>query len=142
MIKSISILMIVLSFSLHSSASDNERNNHFNRAFRVIKKEIKNRNLTIFSITKHHRNAKKVGLEQPFNTIITFGNPKVGTLLMQENPLIGIDLPLRIQLVDIKGSLQVFYPDPKAMAKRYDIQNAQLIQKIENLLMELKKSVQ
>lgn len=43
----------------------------------------------------------------PPNQVIVFGSPKVGTKLMQENPAISIELPLKISVWN-KSFLQVF----------------------------------
>src|SRR5690606_31082185 len=44
----------------------------------------------------HAAGAKTVGMELPPTEILIFGNPKLGTPLMQANPEIAIDLPLKV----------------------------------------------
>jgi len=49
--------------------------------------------LKIFARLDHADAAESVGLEMPRATVIVFGNPRVGTPVMQEAPAVAIDLP-------------------------------------------------
>ena len=51
--------------------------------------------LHIFARIDHAHNAAQAGFELRPTELLIFGNPKVGTPLMIENQLSGIDLPLR-----------------------------------------------
>lgn len=54
--------------------------------------------------------------------LIIFGNPKLGTLLMQSNQTIGIDLPLKVLIWEDKmGIVTLGYNDPAWLAKRHGI---------------------
>jgi uncharacterized protein (DUF302 family) len=57
---------------------------------------IERRNLTVFSRVDHAGGARAVGLELGDEEVVSFGDPRVGTLLMQADPTIGYELPLRI----------------------------------------------
>ncbi|MDE5592210.1 MAG: DUF302 domain-containing protein [Helicobacter sp.] len=96
--------------------------------------------IPIFAEFDHERNAKDVGL--PLNPIrvIVFGNPKVGTLLMQENPKIGIELPLRISIWQDGNNTYITYTDIKKLAKKYDIKNKQIVDNIDKLLAKIVKT--
>lgn len=55
--------------------------------------------------------------------LIVFGNPNVGTLLMQTDPRIGIDLPLKFLVwEDEKGQVMITYNDPHFIAQRINLQ--------------------
>lgn len=51
--------------------------------------------MTIFERIDHQANAQSVGVEMPPATLVVFGNPQVGTPLMQQYPSLAIDLPLK-----------------------------------------------
>jgi len=61
--------------------------------------------------------------------LIVFGNPNVGTPLMQADPQIGIDLPLEFLVwSDKQSQVYITYNDPHFIAERFNIedQNARL----------------
>ena len=69
------------------------------------------------------------------NEVIVFGSPKVGTKLMQDNPSISIELPLKISVWEDKnGSIWVAFPQMKQMAMNYDMQDSPIIGKMQSLL--------
>ena len=47
----------------------------------------------VFTEIDHSAAAKKFGLEMLPRTVIVFGNPKLGTPVMQKTPLLAIDVP-------------------------------------------------
>ncbi|MFZ0458340.1 MAG: DUF302 domain-containing protein [Rhodoplanes sp.] len=70
----------------------------------------------------HAAGAKTVGMELPPTEILIFGNPKLGTPLMQANPEVGIDLPMKVLAwQDKAGKVWVAYTAPDALKARYDI---------------------
>jgi len=76
--------------------------------------------LTVFARIDHAAGARAVGLELPDEVVLVFGDPAAGTLLMQVDPQVGLDLPLRM-LVWARGyRTAVGYRDPH----RLDIDNA------------------
>jgi uncharacterized protein (DUF302 family) len=70
------------------------------------------RGFTVVSRIDHARAAAGAGLELRPLTVILFGNPKGGTPLMQQDPLIGLHLPLRVAVFEqADGSVAVAAPD-------------------------------
>lgn len=70
----------------------------------------------------HAAGAKAAGMELPPTEILIFGNPKLGTPLMQANPEVGIDLPMKVLAwQDKAGKVWVAYTAPDALKARYDI---------------------
>ncbi len=71
--------------------------------------------------------------------LIVFGNPNVGTPLMQSNPQFGIDLPLEFLVWESPdGQVNISYNDPQFLADRFDVvdQDAR-IEGISNALKTL-----
>lgn len=76
-----------------------------------LERNIKAAGIPVFAKFDHGKNAEEVGLKLLPNQVIVFGSPKVGTKLMQENPSISIELPLKISVwEDAKGSVWVTFP--------------------------------
>lgn len=103
-----------------------------------LEQNIKSKEIPIFAIFDHEMNAEKAGLKLHPNQVIVFGSPQVGTLLMQENPAISIELPLRISVwEDDKGKVWITFPNLKSIGERYNIQNSLVIEKMHKLLLDL-----
>ncbi len=70
----------------------------------------------------HAAGAKAVGMELPPTEVLMFGNPKLGTPLMQANPMIGLDLPMKVLAwQDKDGKVHVSYTKPSDLKARYGI---------------------
>jgi uncharacterized protein (DUF302 family) len=83
---------------------------------------VKARGLTIFAHIPHAKGAASVGVPLRPNDLFIFGNPKVGTPLMQAQPTIGLDLPLRMLVwQDAAGDTWVSFNQPEWLARRHEI---------------------
>lgn len=103
-----------------------------------LEQNIKEMNIPIFAKFDHGKNAEEVDLELRPNQVIVFGSPKVGTKLMQDNPSISIELPLKISVwEDGKGSVWLSFPYMKPMAGQYGMQGNPIIDKMQVLLENL-----
>lgn len=79
-----------------------------------------NEDLTLVTTLDHAKNAATVGMELCPTTIIMFGNPALGTPLMQRERTVGIDLPQKM-LVWEDDRVHVTYNDPQYLATRHGI---------------------
>ncbi|MEA2091200.1 MAG: DUF302 domain-containing protein, partial [Campylobacterota bacterium] len=61
-----------------------------------IKNIVKDRGLTFFALINHQGNAKFVDMKLNESKMIIFGSAKLGTPLMQQDMLVGLDLPIRV----------------------------------------------
>ncbi len=85
---------------------------------------IKAKELTHFQTIDHAKNAKDAGLKLKPETVVIFGNPKMGTLLMQCNPSMGLDLPLRILFsTDYAGKTTITYTNPEYWTLKHNIKD-------------------
>jgi uncharacterized protein (DUF302 family) len=83
---------------------------------------LKAKGMTIFTRIDHAKGAAGVDLELRPTTVLIFGNPKIGTLLMQSNQTAGIDLPLKLLAwQDADGQVWIAYNDPGYIAQRHNI---------------------
>ena len=70
----------------------------------------------------HAAAAKANGLEMRPTEVVLFGNPKLGTPLMQSNPHAAIDLPMRVLAwQDAAGKVWVGYVKPETIKARYKL---------------------
>jgi uncharacterized protein (DUF302 family) len=57
---------------------------------------ITQKGLMVFAQIDHAAAAREAGMDLPDEVVIVFGNPRAGTGLMQADPRVGIELPLRM----------------------------------------------
>ncbi len=97
---------------------------------------LHNKGMTIFKRISHSDGAAKAGLQLRPTELLVFGNPKVGTPLMQCAQTAALDLPQKaLAYEDEKGQVWYLYNDPGYIADRHDVQNCdQVINKISKAL--------
>ncbi len=83
------------------------------------------RNMTVFARVDHAANATAAGMSLRPTELIIFGNPKDGTVLMQDQQRAGVDLPLKALVwEDADGRVSVTYNDPAWIVRRHGIGHA------------------
>ena len=97
---------------------------------------LSEKGMTVFIRINHAEGASKVGKKLRPTELIIFGNPKVGTPLMQCSQTVAIDLPQKALIYeDEAGQVWLTYNDPKYLATRHGISEcAEVLKKIENAL--------
>lgn len=99
---------------------------------------IERRGLTVFSVIDHAGGACEAGLELAPEKVVVFGNPRAGTLLMQEDPRVGIELPLRMLVWEEEAGTKLGFEDPRALVERYELsEHAAILEQMATLLREL-----
>ncbi len=94
--------------------------------------------LTIIAEVDHAENASKVGLNLRPTKLIIFGNPNLGTPLMQDSATAGIDLPQKFLVYQEGADVFVVYNDPAYLAQRHNINNQDAeLNKISGALQKL-----
>jgi uncharacterized protein (DUF302 family) len=90
-----------------------------------LQKILSDKGVTIFARIDHAAGAKSIGQTLRPMELLVFGNPKLGTALMQKNPQIGLDLPLKALVFQGEdGTTYIAYPDPAFLSKRYGVDEA------------------
>lgn len=95
--------------------------------------------LTQFARIDHAAGAESVDLELRPTQVIIFGNPQVGTPLMQCNQQAAIDLPQKALIwEDETGQVWIGYNDPDYLMTRHNLSEcAALIERIKMVLSNL-----
>jgi uncharacterized protein (DUF302 family) len=96
---------------------------------------LSGRGVTVFARIDHGDGARAVGLELQDEEVVIFGDPRAGTLLMQLDPEVGYELPLRLLVWDAGGRTLVGYRPPTELAERYAVgQGAEVLSRMTGLL--------
>lgn len=83
---------------------------------------LKDKGITPIARVDHAAAAKAAGLDLKPTEVLFFGNPKLGTPLMQTNRHIAIDLPMRVMAwEDNVGKVWVGYTRPETLKARYKV---------------------
>ncbi|MGB7086093.1 MAG: DUF302 domain-containing protein [Phormidesmis sp.] len=98
---------------------------------------LKEKGLNVFATVDHAQNAEGAGLSLKPTRVVIFGNPKLGTPLMQCQQSIAIDLPQKMLIwEDDAGQVQVAYNDPRYLGGRHQLGDCgnQVVQQIAGAL--------
>jgi uncharacterized protein (DUF302 family) len=88
---------------------------------RALLAAIEKRGATVFAHIDHAAAAHEAGLELGPEEVVIFGNPQAGTALMQTDPRVGIELPLRVLLWEDADGVKLGYRDPRELVDRYSV---------------------
>ena len=107
-----------------------------------LERALKSKGMTVFTRIDHAAGAQKVGKKLRPTELVIFGNPKVGTPLMQCNQSVAIDLPQKALIwEDEEGEVWLSYNNPKYLARRHDLKGCdEVIKKIEKALSNFAKA--
>jgi uncharacterized protein (DUF302 family) len=99
----------------------------------------KEKGAAIVARVNHAAAAAKVDMPLRPTEVLIFGNPKLGTPLMQSNQQAGFDLPLKVVAwEDAAGIVWVGYNAPSALAAQYAINDrAETVQKMIAVLDQI-----
>ena len=103
---------------------------------------LKQKGMNVFIRINHAQGAQKIGKELRPTELIIFGNPKVGTPLMQCAQSVAIDLPQKALIwQDAQGQVWLSYNDPNYLVERHQITGCgEVIKKVGKALGNFAKS--
>src|SRR5262249_28020631 len=81
--------------------------------------------LQLFARIDHAAGARKADVDLEADVLLIFGNARVGTPLMQADPRVGIELPLRMLIWQDPDGTHVRYLDPRGLAAGYALDGPQ-----------------
>ena len=77
--------------------------------------------LSLMAEFDHAANADSVDRELLPTTVLVFGNPNIGTPLMETNRTLAIDLPQKLLIAEHDGTVTVSYNNPTYIAERHGV---------------------
>ena len=103
---------------------------------------LKQKGMKVFIRINHAQGAQKIGKELRPTELIIFGNPKVGTPLMQCAQSVAIDLPQKALIwQDAQGQVWLSYNDPNYLVERHGIEGCgEVIKKVKGALGKFAKA--
>ena len=110
----------------------------------ILQKNVEQKGFRIFNTIDHAQGAVAAGLTLRPTTLIIFGNPKGGTLVMNCDQKMGMVLPLKILVwEDDTKQVKVGFIDPEQYSKEYNLEKCMdVLVKMKGALTELIKSVE
>lgn len=113
-----------------------ESNRSVAETISLLEETLKSKGITIFARVDHAAGASKVDQSLRPTELLIFGNPKLGTPLMQSNQTAGIDLPLKaLAYENAEGKVYLVYNDPEYLSQRHGLgEKAKVIEKIAGAL--------
>lgn len=88
---------------------------------------LKKKGMKVFNRINHGQGAASVGVELNPTELIIFGNPKVGSPLMQCAQTIALDLPQKALIwQDENGKVWLSYNDPQYLQKRHNVKGCDM----------------
>jgi uncharacterized protein (DUF302 family) len=98
--------------------------------------------MTVFARIDHAKGAMTVGATLRPTELVIFGNPKIGSKLMNCGQTVAIDLPQKALIFeDEKGQVWFTYNNPEYLANRHDLKGCEaVIKKIEGALGKFAKA--
>lgn len=95
-----------------------------------LEKILKEKGMTVFIRIDHSAGAAKVGKTLRPTEVVVFGNPKVGTPIMQCSQSVAIDLPQKMLIwQDKAGKTWLTYNNPNYLAARHNVTGCDAILK-------------
>lgn len=100
---------------------------------------IHKKGFKVFDNIDQKAEADHVNLKIPETRLIIFGNPKVGTLLMQENDDVTFELPIKVLLIAKEGQTKLIYRDPYDFPGNDQLkeQGRKIIEKMHHMYQEM-----
>ena len=133
--------LLILACGLTLFANDiiiKESSCSVDKTIKNIRDIVELRGLTFFATINHKGNAKFVNMNLNESKTIIFGSAEIGTPLMQQDMLVGLDLPIRILVFkDNDGKVKMAYRDGSWLRGKHIIDSPKLVKKLNNSLQNI-----
>jgi uncharacterized protein (DUF302 family) len=105
-----------------------------------VRAALDHQHVPIFATFDHAANARAAGLSLRPTVVLVFGNPAVGTHLMQDQQAMKLDLPLRLAVwEDEAGLTWLGYHDLRQLAANYHVTDDVTVSKLAGFMETLIK---
>lgn len=123
----LALMTSTLLLAMHAQAADGlvaVKSSHDVKATAdKLESVLKEKGMTVMARVNHQQGAEKAGMELRPTEVVIFGNPKVGTPLMQCAQSVAIDLPQKALIwEDANGEVWLGYNNPEYLKNRHSIE--------------------
>lgn len=103
---------------------------------------LESKGMSVFGRVNHAANAEKAGLSLLPTELLIFGNPKIGTPLMNCAQSVALDLPQKmLAFQDESGKIYLSWNDPQYLKTRHAIEGCdEVLQKVSGALANFAKA--
>ena len=106
-----------------------------------IRQLLDEQGVNVFAVIDHGAAAQKEDLDLDDTQVILFGNPAVGTVLMQSCRPIALELPLKLLVYSEGGTTHIQYRHLSSQADNYGFDpNTPIVQKLDRFITKLAQS--
>jgi len=135
----LSVLLATWPIAAKTGVVSIRSNNPVEETVQKFTTALNSKGLTLFSVIDHHANAQQADLELKPSTLIIFGNPKIGTKLMQCAATMAIDLPQKVLVwEDENKAVWLSYNNPEYVKERHQMKGCDdVIEKVAKVLAAL-----
>lgn len=98
----------------------------FDQTVDALTSAIRSKGMTVFAVIDHQDAAKQSGLQMQPAKVIIFGSPKAGTPLMVKDPLLALQLPLKVLVTEQDGRVTVAYTPAAELVKHSAVSEAEV----------------
>lgn len=134
------LLLSCLSFPLFADGLIKKpSNNSVDATIEKMKTVLDAKGIKVLAEVDHQANAMSADLKLGATKLLIFGNPKLGTPLMNSSITAGIDLPMKLLVwEDADGKVWLAYNDPEYIAARHNIKDRdEVVKKMTGALDKL-----
>ena len=93
--------------------------------------------LSLFSKVDHSTNAKNANLELAKGSVLIFGNPEQGSLLIQKDQLSGLDLPLKMLVYENSDKTELTFSSVNYLKSRFNFKGVKNLSKVKKGLKNI-----
>ncbi|WP_245701506.1 DUF302 domain-containing protein [Franzmannia pantelleriensis] len=103
-----------------------------------LREALDERDLTLVETVDHAANAANVDLELPDTRLFLFGNPEVGTPMMQCQGSAALDLPQKMVIRQDGDQVHIEWNDPHYLSDRHGLDDCELpLDNVAGVLTEI-----
>ncbi len=90
----------------------------------------------VSAIVDHTADADHASAEREPNELLVFGDPKARARLMSANPLLALDLPMKVLVWDDEGTVKASFNDPDFLKVRHTLEREEMkyFERVETLI--------
>lgn len=136
------LLLLLMVFSSQALAGNGfvyvDSKHDFDTTVERFQKILVKKGISPMAVIDHAANAQTVDKHMLPTKVIIFGNPKVGTPLMEAQDTVALDLPMRVLIKEKQdGSVQLVYRDPAGLQQDHGDLPDDLIKTMQKALAGL-----